>query len=64
MVKRFCILFPDGSLTIVSRFDGEAASLGRARTECQLYNKGEKKKEHLAMIGEIEIDLMSFKERF
>lgn len=64
MVKRICVLFPDASLTIVSGQKGEAAAVIEARNECAMWNKGERKPERLAQFGEIEVDLMSFKERF
>lgn len=64
MVKRIAILFPDASLSIMSGQDGEVAAAAQARRECALFNKGERNKSELAQWGEIEIDLMSFKERF
>lgn len=64
MVKRFCILFPDGSVSVISNQDGEAAALGRARRECKLLNKNERDSAECATFGEIEISLTSFKERF
>lgn len=64
MVKRIAILFPDASLTIVSGQGGEAAAVIQARKECRLFNKGERDPKELAMFGEIEVNLMSFKERF
>ena len=64
MVKRLCVLFPDGSLNLMSNEEGEAVALKRARRECTIYNKGERDPKALAMFGEIDVDLMSFKERF
>lgn len=64
MVKRIAILFPDASLTVMTGQDGEAAALVQARKECTLFNKGERDLTQRAMFGEIEINLMSFKERF
>lgn len=64
MVKRICVLFPDASLSIISGQRGDAHAVNEARDECARWNKGEKKPERLAQFGEIEIDLMSFKERF
>lgn len=62
MVKRLCVLYPDGSVSIISPQDGEASATNRARRECAGYNKGERDLTKRAMIGEIAIDLMSFKE--
>lgn len=64
MVKRIAILFPDASLSIMTGQDGENAALAQARRETALFNKGERDKSQLAMFGEIEVDIMSFKERF
>lgn len=64
MVKRMAILFPDASLSIISGQQSDAAQIIQARKECALFNKGEKNPKELAMFGEIEVDLMSFKERF
>lgn len=64
MVKRIAIVFPDQSLTIISGVGGEAAAVIQARKETQRFNKGETDPRELAQFGEIEIDLMSFKERF
>lgn len=64
MVKRMCVLFPDGSLNVMSNEKGEASARVAARRECQIWNKGEKDPSRLAMFGEIEVDLMSFKELF
>lgn len=61
MVKRLCVLYPDGSLTIQSPQPGEATAVNRARRECIGYNKGERDDRKHAEFGEIEIDLMSFK---
>lgn len=62
MVKRLCVLFPDGSLNLMSNEEGEAVAHNRARRETNLYNKGERDPQKLAMFGEIQVDLMSFKE--
>jgi hypothetical protein len=62
MVKRHCILFPDGSLNLMSNEDGEARAINRARRETALYNKGETDPVKRAAFGAIQIDLMSFKE--
>jgi hypothetical protein len=64
MVKRIAVLFPDASITIISGQKGEAAAKVQARYECAVWNKGETNPENRAMFGEIEVDLMSFKERF
>lgn len=63
MVKRIAILFPDASLSIMTGQEGENAALAQARRETAIFNKGERNKSERAMFGEIEIDLMSFKER-
>lgn len=63
MVKRIAILFPDASLSIMTGQDGENAALAQARRECAIFNKGERNLTERAMFGEIEINLMSFKER-
>jgi hypothetical protein len=62
MVKRLCVLYPDGSLNIMSIEDGEASAHNRARRECNGYNKGSRATDYQAQFGEIQIDLMSFKE--
>jgi hypothetical protein len=64
MVKRFCVMFPDGSVSVMTHQDGEAAALARARRECKLFNKGERDKEAHATFGEIEISLTSYREKF
>lgn len=64
MVKRICVIFPDASINVMSGQKSEAAQVIEAREECKVWNKGEKKPERLAQFGEIEVDLMSFKERF
>ena len=61
MVKRLCVLFPDGSLSLISPQEGEAIATNGARRECALYNKGERDPLKLAQFGEIEINLMSFR---
>jgi hypothetical protein len=61
MVKRLCVLYPDGSVSIMSPQDGEASATNRARRECAGYNKGERDLGNLAQFGEIDVDLMSFK---
>lgn len=62
MVKRICIIFPDQSLSIMA---GSAAwAVIQARKETAIFNKGEKDTIKLAQFGEIEIDLMSFREKF
>lgn len=63
MVKRICIQFPDGSLTITPRLENEQQELNMARDEARGFNRGEKNRSELAMVGEIEINLTSFKER-
>lgn len=61
MVKRICVIFPDQSVTLFSNADGEAAALSRARDELKIWNRD--KRQPPAQMGEIDVDLMSFKER-
>jgi hypothetical protein len=61
MIKRLCVLYPDGSISIQSPQEGEAAAVNRARRECRGYNKGERDDRKHAAFGEIQIDLQSFK---
>lgn len=63
MVKRICVLYPDGSINALSSGRGEQHALNEARDEARRYNKGEKDRSQLALVGEVEVDLMSFKER-
>lgn len=63
MVKRICIIFPDGSLSIMAGAADRAEPLNQARRECAAFNRGEKDKTEKASFGEIDVDLMSFKER-
>lgn len=62
MAKRFCVLFPDGSLNIHSNQRGEVAAKNEARAEARSYNKGETNATEKASFGEIDVDLLSFKE--
>jgi len=62
MVKRLCVIYPDGSVSIQSPEDGEAVATNRARNECRGYNKYARPEDSLAQFGEIDINLMSFKE--
>ena len=64
MVKRIAIIFPDQSVSLMSPVDGEIAAVARARRETASFNKGERDPAELAQFGEIEVDLMSFKQRF
>ncbi len=64
MVKRIAVLFPDGSINIMSNQVGEVTAITAARRECQIWNKSRRTGELLTQFGEIEIDLMSFRERF
>lgn len=64
MVKRIAIIFPDQSVSIMSPAGGEAEALARARRETKTFNKGERDVAELAQFGEIEVDLMSFKQKF
>lgn len=59
MAKRICIIFPDQSVTLFS--GSEAAALAQARTELSIWNRDARQPK--AQMGEIEVDLMSFKER-
>ncbi len=63
MVKRICIIFPDGSLSIMSGAADRAEPINQARRECAAFNKHETDKAEMASFGEIDVDLMSFKER-
>lgn len=63
MVKRVCVLYPDGSLTLVAAGRSEAAQVNEARRLRDGFNKGERNKAELASFGEVEVDLMSFRER-
>jgi hypothetical protein len=64
MVKRLCVIYPDGSLHLMSNEDGEAAAINRARRRARTYNEGETDPRSLAAFGEIMVDLMSFREKF
>lgn len=59
MVKRIAVVFPDGSINVVSGAKSEAQALHEARREKEVWNKGERDKSKHAMI-----DLNSFRERF
>lgn len=61
MVKRICIIFPDQSVTLMSPVGGEARALSTARDELRIWNKDTRQPP--AQMGEIEVDLLSFKER-
>lgn len=61
MVRRICTIFPDQSITIYSAADGEAAALAAARNDLKIWNRDPRAPK--ALMGEIDIDLMSFKER-
>lgn len=63
MVKRICIIFPDGSVSIMAGAADKAEPLNQARRECSLFNRGERDVNETASFGEIDVDLMSFKER-
>jgi len=64
MVKRICVMFPDGSLQVFSGQNSEAANVAEARRTVKHLNRGERDKNELAQFGQIEVDLMSFRERF
>lgn len=64
MVKRFCVMYPDGSVNVMSHQDGEDRALARARRECALFNKNERDKEAHATFGEIDVSLTSYREKF
>lgn len=63
MVKRICVLFADGSINVIAPHKGEGAALSEARHDRDVWNKGERDRAKLAQVGEIDVDLMSFKER-
>lgn len=60
MVKRICVIFPDQSVTLYA--GSEASALSQARHELEVWNKDPRQPK--AQMGEIEVDLRSFKERF
>ena len=62
MVKRLCVLYPDGSLNLMSGSKSPADQVNEARLLRDGFNKGETDKAELASFGEIQVDLMSFKE--
>jgi hypothetical protein len=59
VAKRICIIFPDQSITLFSGSEGKA--LAAARHELAIWNKDPRQPK--AQMGEIEVDLMSFRER-
>lgn len=61
MVRRICIIFPDQSITVFSGAIGEGKALAQAREELKIWNKDTRQPP--AQMGEINVDLMSFKER-
>ena len=62
MVSRICIIFPDGSISIMANTEGEAAARVQASRETARFNKGESNPQARAQFGSIDIDLMSFRE--
>ena len=62
MVKRYCVLFPDGSLNVHSNQNGDNAAAVEASRERDFYNKGERDPTKRAAYGLIDIDIVSFKE--
>ncbi len=62
MVRRVCIMFPDGSISVMPNGDGETAARVQAFREAARFNKGERDDRERAQFGLIEVDLMSFKE--
>lgn len=63
MVKRIAIIFPDASVSIMAGAHDSAQAINQARRETRLFNRGETEPAKLAQFGEIEVDLMSFRER-
>lgn len=61
MVKRLCVIYPDGAVDVMHNQDGEAIAINCARSLCDLYNRGERDPLKLAQFGEIDVNLMSFK---
>lgn len=64
MVKRVAIIFPDGSLNVMSSIEGEAAATAQARREAAAYNKGERDASKRAYFGVLDVDLTGFREKF
>jgi hypothetical protein len=62
MVKRICIIYPDASLAVMSGQEGPVVAVNTARKLCRGYNRQAPDKKDHAQFGEIEVDLMSFKE--
>lgn len=63
MVKRMCVLYPDGSVSVMSNVLGPVEAMNEARSTANGFNKGEKDKTQFALSGEIEIDLVGFREK-
>ena len=61
-VKRICVMYPDGSVNIYSGKVYPGQELNDARRERDNFNKAERDKRHQAAVGEIMVDLMTFKE--
>lgn len=62
MVRRVCVIWPNGEIDVVSSEDGERAAENTARDLVEFFNKGARGANELAQFGTIEVDLMSFKE--
>ena len=62
MVKRIAIIYPDASISVMAGAHDSAKAINQARREVRLFNKGEAAPAARAQFGEIEVDLMSFKE--
>lgn len=61
-VKRICVMFPDGSINVYSGKVYPGQELNDARRERDNFNKLERNPRLHAAIGEIMVDLGSFKE--
>jgi hypothetical protein len=62
MVKRIAIIFPDASISIMPGSHDSAQAINQARREVRLFNRHETEPAKMAQFGEIEINLMSFRE--
>lgn len=66
MAKRICVMFPDGSMEIMSHEGDDPGhateEANYARNVVKHFNKDEADAAQHARFGQIEVDLMSFKE--
>jgi hypothetical protein len=62
MVKRICVLFPDGSMNVISGSQHRTEQINEARRDAAVWNKNERDPRKLAQFGEIDVDLIGFKE--